>query len=151
MKNQILAGVFSTITIFTLGLLGDWTGYPFLIAPFGASCVLLFGFTESPFVKIRNLIGGHIVTAATGLFFLHFTLGSLLMIAPAVGIAVFLMLVTKTAHPEAGANPILTMLTHATWSFLIFPISSGVIVLLVLGLFHRGARKSLHLWLAKPS
>ena len=42
---SFLGGV---IPISCLGILGDWSGYQLLVAPFGASTVLLFGTPSSP-------------------------------------------------------------------------------------------------------
>jgi CBS-domain-containing membrane protein len=149
MKLNLLAGLTSSLAIFILGFLGQLTNHPMLIAPFGASCVLLFGAPESPFVKPRNLICGHLLSAVVGLIFLNYTSGSLIMMSIATGVAVSLMLITKTAHPAAGANPLLIMVTHARWSFVIFPILSGVTVLVMIGFGYRRLRSNSFL-LKKP-
>lgn len=137
MRLNILAGLVSSLAILTLGLLGELTNHLFLIAPFGASCVLLFGVPESPLVRPRNLICGHLISATVGLIFLNYTSGSLVMMSIATGIAITLMLMTKTTHPAAGANPILIIMAHARWDFIIFPIFFGVIILALLAHWHR--------------
>src|SRR6478735_10932469 len=38
----------------------------FLIGSFGASSVLVYGVIQSPLAQPRNLIGGHLVSALTG-------------------------------------------------------------------------------------
>ena len=38
-----------------------------LIAPFGASCVLVFAIPQSPLAQPRNVIGGHLISTAAGL------------------------------------------------------------------------------------
>jgi CBS-domain-containing membrane protein len=41
------------------------------------------------------------------------------------------MVLTKTTHPPAGADPIIIIMTGATWNFLIFPVLAGSIILTV--------------------
>lgn len=137
MKKHLLAGFFGSLAIFCLGYVGKQTGYQLLIAPFGASCVLLFGFPETPLVKFKNLLGGHVLSSIVGLLFLAMSLSSLEMMALAVGISISLMLITNTSHPAAGANPLLIMMTNADWLFLVFPILVGVLILALLGITHQ--------------
>ena len=86
-KQSIFAGLFSTITIGVLTLLTYKTPYGiFLLASFGSSMFLLFGFPESPFAQPKNVFFGHLVTTIVGLFFLHFVSLPIYLIIPlAVG------------------------------------------------------------------
>lgn len=142
MRTHILAGLFTSSAIYLLGLAGEMTNSTLLIAPFGASCVLLFGFPESPLVKTRNVVVGHLLSSVVGLIFLEFSPITPASMAMATGIAVSLMLVTKTSHPAAGANPILIMTIKASWTFLIAPILIGVALMLLISLIHRRILKS---------
>ena len=55
-KQSILAGLFSIITIGILTLLTYKTEFGiFLIASFGSSMVLLYGYPESPFAQPKNV------------------------------------------------------------------------------------------------
>ena len=70
LKQSILAGLFSFITIGVLTILTYKTDYGvFLIASFGSSMVLLYGYPESPFAQPKNIFFGHLITGAVGLFF----------------------------------------------------------------------------------
>ena len=63
-KLPLLAGLFSIITIGILTLLTYKTEFGiFLIASFGSSMVLLFGYPESPFAQPKNVFFGHGLTA----------------------------------------------------------------------------------------
>ncbi len=54
--KSVLAGLFSTVTIGMLTLLTYKTEFGvFLIASFGSSMVLLFGYPESPFAQPKNI------------------------------------------------------------------------------------------------
>ncbi|RJY05083.1 HPP family protein [Parashewanella spongiae] len=109
-----------------IGLLSFVCNMPFnialLMAPFGATAVLVFAVPESPLAQPRNVIFGHLLTAFIGLCFVNFFDATSLSIAIATGLAITLMILTKTIHPPAGANPILIMLTSQSWSFMITPV-----------------------------
>ena len=68
-----LAGIFSFITILVLTILTYKTPYGmFLIASFGSTMVLLYGYPESPFAQPKNIILGHFLTSLIGIIFLNF-------------------------------------------------------------------------------
>ena len=71
--KSILAGFFSAITIGVLTLLTYKTQFGiFLIASFGSSMVLLYGYPESPFAQPKNIFFGHLLTSLVGMIFLLF-------------------------------------------------------------------------------
>jgi CBS-domain-containing membrane protein len=137
MKNllvSLFAGIGAAIAIGLLAVAETLhSGAILLMAPFGASAVIIFGLPKSPLAQPKNVIFGHLITALVGVLFVEFVGVSALAIAIAAGMGVTLMLATKTTHPPAGANPILIMLTAQSWSFLIFPVLSGAIVLVLVG------------------
>ncbi|OEF27541.1 HPP family protein [Vibrio rumoiensis] len=138
-QHAILAGLGATITIGLLSLLDTWnlsstnTGL-WLMAPFGATTVLVFGVSSSPLAQPKNVIFGHLLSAFVGLFFAYFIGVQPWALAGATGIAITLMLATKTTHPPAGANPILIMLTGQTWGFLLTPVLLGSVAIVLCGL-----------------
>ena len=77
-----------------------------LIAPFGASCVLVFALPQSPLAQPRNVIGGHMISTLVGLCAYHLIGASPLSFGLAVGLAIAAMLLTAPLHPPAGADPI---------------------------------------------
>ncbi|PHM55739.1 HPP family protein [Xenorhabdus hominickii] len=96
--------------ILVLSYLSQMTEYPWLMAPFGATCVILFAAPTSPLAQPRNIIGGHLLSAFVGLITLY-TLGdSLIAMSLAVGIAIMLMQLFRIVHPPAGANPLVIFL-----------------------------------------
>ena len=124
-----------TAAIALLGLAGQGLHGTVLIAPFGASCVLLFAAPESPFAQPRNLVFGHLLTASVGLAMLWLAGNSIWSMGLAVGLVIALMELTRTVHPPAGANPIVIMLSgKVSLLFLITPVLCGVLVLLALAL-----------------
>lgn len=111
-----------------MGDYGIW-----LMAPFGATAVLVFGVPQSPLAKPKNVIGGHMLTAMIGVVFSYYSADSAIMIGLAVGIAITLMMITKTIHPAAGANPILIIESSQSWDFLIMPVLAGTVFIVVCG------------------
>ena len=91
-KKAIIAGVFSIITIGFLTLLTYKTEYGlFLVASFGSTMVLLYGYPESPFAQPKNIFFGHLLTSIVGVIFVKFVpVPIYIMIPLAVGFGVFL-------------------------------------------------------------
>ena len=141
MKKEILiksfiAALFSAITIAALSLLTYKTQYGiFLIASFGSSMVVLFGYPESPFAQPKNIFFGHLLTSLVGVLFVIFIpLPIFVSIPLAVGIGVGLMILLNVAHPPAGGNPIIVIMGSVSFDFLINPIISGTIIILIFGI-----------------
>lgn len=127
---DILRGfIGGTCSIFVLLLLGQLSGSVFIMAPFGASCVLLYAASQSPLAQPRNIIFGHFASALVGLIFLKVCGAHPWSIALSVGTAIAVMQWGRCVHPPAGANPLVILLTAHTvqyhWSFLIFPVLLG--------------------------
>ena len=125
--KAFLAGLFSSITIGALTLLTYKTSLGlFLMASFGSSMVLLYGFPESPFAQPKNIFFGHLLTAFIGILFLNYIpLPIFINIALAVGVGIFFMIIFNTAHPPAGGNPIIVIIGGVSYEYLINPIIIG--------------------------
>jgi len=134
--KSILAGIFSTITIGVLTVLTYKTEFGvFLIASFGSSMVLLFGYPESPFAQPKNIFFGHLLTSLVGVFFLYFIPLPLYIVIPlAVGFGVSLMILFQVTHPPAGGNPIIVIIGSVSLDYIINPIIIGTIIVLIFGL-----------------
>ena len=133
LKQSLLAGFFSIITITILTILTYKTEYGvFLLASFGSSMVLLYGYPESPFAQPKNVFFGHLVTAITGLIFLHFVPLPIYLIIPlAVGFGVGLMILLNVTHPPAGGNPIIVIIGSVSFDYLLSPVISGSVIIII--------------------
>ena len=133
LKQSIFAGLFSIITIGILTLLTYKTNFGvFLIASFGSSMVLLFGYPDSPFAQPKNVFFGHLLTALVGIMFLKFIpLPIFITIPLAVGFGVGLMILFNVTHPPAGGNPIIVIIGGVSFEYLLSPVISGSIIIII--------------------
>ena len=131
--QSTIAGICSFITILILTFLTYKTPYGlFLIASFGSTMVLLYGYPESPFAQPKNVFFGHLITALVGLFFLNFVPLPLYIIIPlAVGFGVGLMIFLNVTHPPAGGNPIIVIIGSVSFDYLLSPVITGSIIIIV--------------------
>lgn len=127
--------IFIALTIF--GVVGLLLNLKFLIAPFGASLAIVLCFSESPFSKPKNIIGGYVITSFIGVCAYHVLGDHTWSLALAVSFSIFLMLVFEMMHPPAAAVTIITLTTATGWLYIIFPVLIGAIVLAVIGVLER--------------
>ena len=134
-KQAILAGFFSVVTISALTLLTYKTELGiFLVASFGSTMVLLYGYPESPFAQPKNIFFGHLLTAFIGIIVLKFIpLPIYITIPLATGFGVCFMILLNVTHPPAGGNPIIVIIGSVSFEYLISPIILGSIIVLLFG------------------
>lgn len=118
---------------------------PFLLASLGGSAVFLFGLTRAPAAQPRALFGGHLGGALIGIVCYQSFGDALWVYALAQVLTLWYMLITKTVHPPAGANPLIMIYGQSSLSALWQPVFIGVFSLAVVaavwsrlypGLFH---------------
>ena len=131
-----LARIISCINILILTILTYKTPYGmFLIASFGSTMVLLYGYPESPFAQPKNIIVGHFLTSFVGIIFLNFVhLPIFINIPLAVGFGVMLMILFKVTHPPAGGNPIIVIIGSVSYDYLLTPVLIGSLIVVVFGI-----------------
>ena len=134
--KSLLAGLFSIITIGALTYLTYKTTFGlFLVASFGSTMVLLYGYPESPFAQPKNIFFGHLVTALIGILVLNFLSLPLFIIIPiAVGLGVGFMILLNVTHPPAGGNPIIVIIGSVSYDYLLNPIIFGSMIVVAFGI-----------------
>ncbi len=135
-KKSFFATIFSFITMSALTLLTYKTTYGvFLLASFGSSMVLLYGYPESPFAQPKNLFFGHLLTTIVGIIFLYLLpFPNYILIPIAVSFGVGLMILFNVTHPPAGANPIIVIIGSVSLDYVINPVITGSIIILIFGI-----------------
>lgn len=115
-------------------------GLPLIMAPLGASAVLVFGAFRSPLAQPRNVIGGHVISALIGVT-VYQVVGDVhtLAIGLAVPAAIAAMHATGTLHPPGGATAFVTAAggpaVHALgYWYVLAPCAAGSAALVLFGL-----------------
>ncbi|NVK72360.1 MAG: HPP family protein [Oceanospirillaceae bacterium] len=138
-----LAGMGATLCIFLIAqgaqLAPEYLG---IMAPFGATMVILFALPKSPLAQPKNILGGHLLTTCIGLITLQFWDITPFTMALSVGLGVSLMMLTNTLHPPAGANPLVVLSLKVSWGFLFSPVLSGCLLIILFGWFY-------HNWISR--
>jgi CBS domain-containing membrane protein len=142
LPGWLAAIVGATLSIALAGALaraaGGTAGLPWLIAPMGASAVLVFMLPASPLAQPWPLIGGNLIAAAIGLVAHQLVPQPVLAAALAVGFAILAMRLTQSLHPPAGGTALLTALATpavqaAGWHFLLWPVALNVLAMAGVG------------------
>jgi len=135
--NALLSALGAIIFISFLAFLeNSFEGTIWLIPPFGASMVLVMAVHESPLAKPANILLGHMLSALSGVIILYLIGDHFLALGLAVGLAIFVMIITNTIHPPAGANPIIVILTGQGILFVLFPVAIGAFMLVIFAYFY---------------
>jgi CBS-domain-containing membrane protein len=115
--RTVVVGVMIGLTV--LSGMERSTGNLLVIGSFGASSILLFAVPDSEFAQPWNVVGGHVLSSLVGLLAYKLTGGAWWSIGPTVGVALWVMLATKTLHPPAGADPIIMIARQSADAFFV--------------------------------
>ncbi|QIE29140.1 HPP family protein (plasmid) [Caballeronia sp. SBC1] len=131
---------------FTAGVmhvvLGDNALIPLLVAPMGASAVLLFAVPASPLAQPWSIIGGNIVSAVIGVACATWITNPIDAAPIAVAMSIGAMFAFRCVHPPSGAVALTAVLggpaVHALgFGFVFAPIAAQSFALLAVAIvFH---------------
>jgi CBS-domain-containing membrane protein len=131
--NQIgVTSLAALWAVLLLGLLSLWSGQVLIVAPLGASCVLLFGYPASPLAQPRNIVLGNLLGALVGVALVTTAGQGPLVLALAVGFTILLGQQLRCLHPPAGGMAFLAVYLKVAWGFLLFPVLFGSLLLVLL-------------------
>lgn len=109
----------------------------YLVAPFGASSVLLFAVPNSPLAQPWSVIVGNTVAALVGVTVCMLVADPALRMALAVGLAIIATMLCRAVHPPAGAvamtaamNP--EAIDRLGFWFALTPIAAGTVLLVLI-------------------
>ena len=142
MKNNFISAFGAFLCISALAYLNSFDeSNLWLIPPFGASMVLVMAVHESPLAHPKNILFGHIISAFSGVFVFSVLGSSFISLGLAVGLAIFLMMATKTVHPPAGANPIIAILGAKGIGFILMPVAVGASFIVLFAIIYNKSLK----------
>jgi len=116
---------------------------PFIVAPLGASAVLLFAVPASPLAQPWPIIGGNAISALAGVIVWHIIPDPTYAIGLAVGFAILAMSFTRSLHPPGGAAALTAVIggqpVHDLgFLFPLVPVGVNSAALVALGMmFHK--------------
>ncbi|KHA62857.1 MULTISPECIES: HPP family protein [unclassified Sphingomonas] len=119
---------------------------PQIVAPLGASAVLVFAVRSSPLAQPWPVIGGNTLSAAIGVAAFQLIPDARLAAGVAVGAAILAMSLLRCLHPPGGAAALTAVIggpgIHAAgYAFALVPVAlNSVVLVLVAGLFYRVTR-----------
>ena len=110
---------------------------PWLVAPVGASAVLVFAVPSSPLAQPWSVIGGNTVSAIAGLLACNLIPDPVLAASAAVGMAIAAMFGLRCLHPPGGAMALLVVLTATRDPlFALFPAMTNSALLVGAGILY---------------
>ncbi|MDP3267064.1 MAG: HPP family protein [Sulfuricurvum sp.] len=131
--ESIIAGVGALIGLSFIGVIAQSANTMMLIAPFGATAVLLFSAPNSPFSHPWNVFGGYFISTVIGSIVLTYTSVGWLPIGIGLGLVIMLMHGFKVIHPPAGANFLIVTQGHLSL-YLMEPLIIGLITLVIVAM-----------------
>ena len=115
-------------------------GTPWLVAPIGASAVLVFVLPASPFAQPWSVVGGNTLSALVGIACLQWIGGTPWAAALAVSLAIALMLGLRCLHPPGGACALLVVLAGiGDPTFALDPVLLNSLLLMLAGVAYNRA------------
>lgn len=152
-RDRIFAGFGALLGISLTGFISS-RAFPeaglasLIVAPVGASSVLLFAVPSSPLAQPWSIVGGNVISALVGIAIGQTMQDPVLATGLAVGLAIMLMSLTRCLHPPGGAVALMTVVatqqSHAAnFFYALNPVGVNSALLVAMGwVFHRFTRHS---------
>ena len=146
-RESLVTGLGGALAIGILyALTSDLKFVTCFMAPFGATCALVFGLPGAPVSQPRNVIGGHMLSALAGLVvFAILGRSTWWTMALALGSAMAAMAMTRTYHPPAAVTallPVLQQITTFTW--VLAPVGVGALLLVAIAMLYNNLFRERH-------
>lgn len=146
-RDRLIACVGAVIGISLTGIVG-WAALgasagPWLVAPVGASAVLLFAVPASPLAQPWSIVGGNVVSALVGVVIAQVVPSPVIAAGLAVGLAILAMSLLRCLHPPGGAAALTAVIGGKGVAglglvFPFLPVGLNSLLLVLVGLaFHR--------------
>lgn len=145
-RERFRAAFGAWIGILLTGLLGylaigNGFSLPALVAPMGASAVLLFAVPSSPLAQPWSILGGNTLAALIGVTTAILVPQPFLAAALAVSIAIGAMISLRCLHPPSGAVALTSVLGGSAihdlgYGFVLWPVLGNSVALLTLAIIY---------------
>ena len=124
--------------ILVAALISHWlapTAALWLVAPLGASAVLVFAVPASPLAQPWSVVGGNTLSALVGITCVRFIGDPTIAASVAVALAIAVMMATRSLHPPGGAMALFAVLSQSTsFAFAFFPAMTNSLLLVLAGI-----------------
>ncbi|MBA3817780.1 MAG: HPP family protein, partial [Deltaproteobacteria bacterium] len=143
LRERVIACTGALLGIAVTGLVcalltGGGVHHILIVAPLGASAVLLFAVPASPLAQPWPIIGGNTISALVGLAVGHWIDEPAIAVGLAVSLAIIVMSFLRCLHPPGGAAALTAVLggpvvTTAGLVFPLVPVGLNSLILVALG------------------
>ena len=134
------AGLGAGLGLLLAGLALRGLGLGWLIAPFGASAVLVYAVPNSPLAQPWSVVMGNTLSALVALAVLTALPHQDWAVPLAVGLAIAAMIAARALHPPGGAVALLVSLgATGGWAATLGPVALGSALLVGIGILWNGA------------
>ncbi|MDS7597031.1 HPP family protein [Agrobacterium tumefaciens] len=145
-KERLRAAFGALVGILITGLLGSIAyrfnpALPAMIAPLGASAVLLFAVPSSPLAQPWSILCGNLVAAFVGVTVVLLVPDVFFASALAISLAIAAMMALRCLHPPSGAVALTAVLGGPAvhdlgYGFLLWPVAGNSLILLAVALLY---------------
>jgi CBS domain-containing membrane protein len=121
---------------------------PAIVAPLGASAVLVFAVPSSPLAQPWSVVGGNTISALIGVAVFRLVPQPAVAVGLAVGLAILVMSLLRCLHPPGGAAALTAVIGGSTvhamsFGFAFVPVALNSIALVSLAMaFHRATGRT---------
>jgi CBS domain-containing membrane protein len=150
-QERLRGGIGALIGLFLTGLIcthatGGGMATPLLIAPMGASALLLFAVPSSPLAQPWPVVGGYLTSAIVGVSCAGWLSFPLLAASLAVALSILAMSSLRCLHPPSAAVALMAVLggpqiVDAGYIFVITPVALNAVVLVLAAIAYNNATK----------
>ena len=150
LTEKMVAALGGGLAIFSLVIFSFWalpkSGATAIVASMGASAVLLFAVPHGQLSQPWPVLTGHFVSAVIGISCARYVPDIAFAAALAVGASIAAMHFLKCIHPPGGATALTAVLGGSAihelgYSFVVFPVLSNSVVMVLLAIAINGAFK----------
>lgn len=144
LKERLRSALGASIGILVTGAVcrlavGDHAALPALVAPMGASAVLLFAVPASPLAQPWSILGGNAVAALVGVTVAALVRDPVVAACLAIALAIGLMATLNCLHPPSGAVALTAVLGGPAvrdlgFGFVLWPVAANGVLLLAVAL-----------------